>query len=96
MKLHSKLKKPKYDGYYLVEYQFPQYLGRNHYQHIYYNAKFDLWNSGARTEAEAEAERNNPKTMAGDDTVITAYTYMPDRSLNNFYRELLYAGNNHV
>lgn len=98
MKLHPKLTKPTTTGYYIVEYSRPTTApGRYHYMHIRYNAEFDLWNSLARTESEANAERNDKRSIAGDDTaVITAYSYMPDRSLDNFYKELLYAGANHV
>lgn len=94
--LAHNLNKPSTSDYYLVEWHLADAPGVHYYDRWHYSAEFDVWNSWARTKAEA-ARDSVPNTIGGDSNlIITGWTLMGDRSMNNIYKELIYAGPNHV
>lgn len=91
-----KLQRPSVSDYYLVEWHHADMPEVHHYARWHYAAKFDVWNSWAETAAEAKRDCG-PKSIGGDDNIIiTGWAILGDKGLDNIFKELIYAGPNHV
>ena len=94
--LIKRLNKPSVSDYYLVEWHLASEPGIHNYSRWHYSAEFDVWNSWAATQAEAKRD-TKPGTIGGsDEIVISGWTQLGDKGLHNLFKELIYAGPNHV
>lgn len=95
-KIIPQLKRPSVSDYYLVEWHFIGKPTIHYYSRWHYSAEFDIWNSWATTAAEAKRDTADGSIGGDDNIVISGWTQMGDRSMDNIFKELIYAGPNHV
>lgn len=91
-----KLSAPSASDFYLVEWHFADQPGVHHYNRWHYSAEFGLWNSWATTKEEAARDAAKGTIGGSDELVITGWTLLGDRGLANIFKEIIYAGPNHV
>lgn len=94
--LASKLNRPSVSDYYLVEWHLADIPGVHYYGRWHYSAEFDVWNSWAKSQSEANRDKAKGTIGGADDLVITGWTRLGDKGMHNIFKELIYAGPNHV